>query len=140
MRLTALGNIVDGCVNQIPLHYENTEVLNYVVMPNHIHIVIAVETQYIAHALTPTPMVVNRGCLRPPMHGEPSEDFHHNSVLAQVVGTFKAAVTRMTCRKGMCIWQRLFHDHIIRNKREFDKIMNYVDNNIANWKKDCFYS
>jgi putative transposase len=36
-------------------------------------------------------------------------------------------------------WQARFHDHIIRNSAEFDRIQNYIANNVANWDKDKFY-
>jgi hypothetical protein len=35
-------------------------------------------------------------------------------------------------------WQTRFHDHIIRDSGEFDKIMHYVITNVENWEKDCF--
>ena len=37
------------------------------------------------------------------------------------------------------IWQRNFHDHIIRNEEEYFKISNYILNNPRNWDKDKFY-
>jgi len=36
-------------------------------------------------------------------------------------------------------WQSRFHDHIIRNSAEFERIQNYISNNPLNWKDDKFY-
>jgi len=36
-------------------------------------------------------------------------------------------------------WQTRFHDHIIRNDIEYQKISEYIINNPANWKNDKFY-
>ena len=36
-------------------------------------------------------------------------------------------------------WQSRFHDHIIRNYAEFERIQNYITNNPLNWKEDNFY-
>ena len=36
-------------------------------------------------------------------------------------------------------WQSRFHDHIIRNFAEFERIQNYISNNPLNWKEDKFY-
>jgi putative transposase len=36
-------------------------------------------------------------------------------------------------------WQSLFHDHIIRNNAEFERIQNYIAKNPKNWKEDRFY-
>ena len=135
-----LGEIVDGCIKKIPDIHPDVEVCNYVVMPNHIHMVLSVGAQYIAPAATEGNFR-NTGCLKPPMHGDPVEDNHFNSRLAVVIRTFKAAVTREARAQSIAplqVWQRSFHDHIIREQHAFDNIMNYVDTNAENWNMDCF--
>lgn len=142
-----LGEIVCQHINNIPRHYTNVEIWNHVVMPNHIHMVLAVGTRFIASGSANAS--ANFGCLKAPKHGDTCEDNHHNSRLATIIGTFKAGVTRtarMTARTRLIaslpidkIWQSRFHEHIIRNQRAFDNIMYYIDNNIVNWNKDCFY-
>ena len=37
------------------------------------------------------------------------------------------------------LWQRSFHDHIIRNKNDYEMIWKYIDVNPAKWENDCFY-
>ena len=37
------------------------------------------------------------------------------------------------------LWQRLFHDHVVRNKNDYKMIWHYIDTNPQNWEKDCFY-
>ena len=166
MILSDIGKIVERCILDISNHHTNVELWNHVIMPNHIHMVINVGTQpapvgtrYIASEQPMQTAGQNMGCLRAPRHGEPCEDFHHNCSLAVVVGTFKAAVTRlMRTRYGLmrtrCIaslqqrqqqqiqtvWQPRYHEHIIRNQRAFENIMNYVDTNIEKWSHDCFYT
>lgn len=167
MILSDIGKIVERCILDISNHHTNVELWNHVIMPNHIHMVINVGTQpapvgtrYIASEQPMQTAGQNMGCLRAPRHGEPCEYFHHNCSLAAVVGTFKAAVTRlMRTRCGLmrtrCIaslqqqqqqqqiqtvWQPRYHEHIIRNQRAFENIMNYVDTNIENWSHDCFYT
>lgn len=158
MILSDIGKIVERCILDISNHHTNVELWNYVVMPNHIHMVINVGTQpapvgtrYIASAQPMQTTGRNMGCLRAPRHGEPCEDFHHNSSLAVVVGTFKAAVTRLMRTRCIAslqqrqqqiqtVWQPRYHEHIIRNQRAFENIMNYVDTNIEKWSHDCFYT
>ncbi len=41
---------------------------------------------------------------------------------------------------GFSIWQKLFHDHIIRNEDEYRQIWNYIDTNPLKWHEDCFYN
>ena len=38
------------------------------------------------------------------------------------------------------IWQRNYHDHIIRNEAEYLKIWEYIDTNPQKWQDDCYYS
>ncbi len=156
MILSEIGKIVESCILDISNHHTNVELWNYVVMPNHIHMVInlatppPVGTRYIASAQAMHNAGQNMGCLRAPRHGEPCEDFHHNSSLAVVVGTFKAAVTRLMRTRCIAslrrqhqiqtVWQPRYHEHIIRNQSAFENIMNYVDTNIEKWSHDCFYT
>lgn len=152
MHFSRLGEIVAQSLESIPIHYPNAEVYNYVVMPNHVHLVISVRTRYIASPqtdVTDKRINSNLGCLKPPKHGEACEDFHHNSRLATIIGSFKAAVTRAANRLGggdglggrdvsRPYWQQRYYEHIIRDQRAFDNIMNYVDNNVMSWESDCF--
>ena len=69
--------------------------------------------------------------------------------LGSIMRGFKSAVTtfaKINRTDTMhCIstnnfgWQPRFHDHIIRNSVEFERIQNYIANNVANWKEDKFY-
>ena len=158
MILSDIGKIVERCILDISNHHTNVELWNHVIMPNHIHMVINVGTQpapvgtrYIASEQPMQTAGQHMGCLRAPRHGEPCEDFHHNCSLAVVVGTFKAAVTRLMRTRYIAslqqqqqqiqtVWQPRYHEHIIRNQRAFENIMNYVDTNIEKWSHDCFYT
>jgi REP element-mobilizing transposase RayT len=37
------------------------------------------------------------------------------------------------------LWQRSFHDHIIRNEHELNLVRQYVESNPAKWAEDTFY-
>ena len=56
------------------------------------------------------------------------------------VACFKSMVT-MNARKinSGFGWQTRFHDHIIRNDEEYQRIANYIENNPANWGKDKYF-
>lgn len=168
MRLSELGRIAADCLHEIPAHHPDAEIISQVVMPNHLHIIIAitrppignpgipgsgipgpVRTRYIAsssaESIIASPGAKSNilGCLKPPKHGEICNDFHHNSRLAVIVGSFKAAVTRLArtrCIASLPVWQPRFHEHIIRNQHALDNIMTYIDENVSRWDKDCFNS
>ena len=142
IRLTKIGYIAENCIKQISSHHKfKVDIIDYVIMPNHIHMIIYIETvgaQYIA----PCP---NTGALKPPMYGRQCDNNHFNSKLAIVIRTYKAAVSRMvaTSQRAQCIaplqlWQRNYHEHIIRDQHSFDNIINYIDTNVEKWDSDCF--
>ena len=56
--------------------------------------------------------------------------------VSQKIKTFKTLVTK---ELGFSIFQRSFHDHIIRNEKEYLLIWEYIENNPMNWAQDCFY-
>lgn len=171
---STLGSLVKENIEKIPSYYNDVEIPNHVVMPNHIHMVISIATtpvgtRFIASAASETPKTSETsetpqaseaseaspespaspqklGCLRQSRHEAPeSQDFHHNSRLASVVGAFKAGVTRQARARQIPsqsgnpeIWQQRFHEYIIRSERAYTNIMNYIDNNVANWRNDTF--
>lgn len=59
-----------------------------------------------------------------------------NLTVSNVICQLKGAVTK---RIGYSIWQKSFHDHIVRNKDEHLNIARYIQDNPKNWERDCFY-
>jgi hypothetical protein len=37
-------------------------------------------------------------------------------------------------------WQARFHDHIVRDQEEMNRIADYIQNNVRRWKEDKFYT
>ena len=58
-----------------------------------------------------------------------------------VIGQYKMTVTKCIREiKPDCkVWQRSFHDHVIRNQSRYEKIWNYIEDNPRKWEEDCFY-
>ena len=57
--------------------------------------------------------------------------------LQNVIGQLKSYTTKMF---GAKLWQRSYHDHIIRNEKDYQRIWEYIDTNVLKWELDCFYS
>ena len=110
LRLTQAGKIVDQAIRDIETHYEAVTVDQYVVMPNHVHLLISI------------------GCT----NGRPMVA----PTISRIVQQMKGAVTKQI---GQNIWQRSFHDHVIRGDEDYRMIWQYIDANPALWEKDCFY-
>ena len=56
--------------------------------------------------------------------------------IVTVVGQMKRSVSK---RIGEAVWQRSFHDHVIRNKNDYDEIVKYICENPIRWQYDCLY-
>ena len=110
--LSRIGDIIDKEINKIPTIYENVEIDKYVIMPNHIHLIISLNGNEDGRPeVTPT--------------------------VSHIIKYFKGSISKQI---GFSIWQKLFHDHIIRNEAEYLKIWEYIDTNPLKWQKDCYYS
>ena len=110
-QLSKYGKIADQTIQEIPIHYPAITVDHYVVMPNHIHLLLQINT-----GADGRPMVA--------------------PTISVVIQQFKGAVTKQI---GQSIWQKLFHDHVIRGQSDYLKIWEYIENNPAKWEEDCFY-
>ena len=42
-------------------------------------------------------------------------------------------------RAGIPLWQKSFHDHVIRGEADYRRIWNYIDANPRKWREDCYY-
>ena len=56
--------------------------------------------------------------------------------ISTVIQQLKGVVTKQI---GHPVWQKLFHDHVIRGEMDYLKIWEYIDNNPTRWEEDCFY-
>jgi REP element-mobilizing transposase RayT len=115
MLLNAAGEIADAHWQQITAHRSNIQIDVFVVMPNHIHGLLWLSRD--ANDEAPS--------------------------LSSVVGAYKAGVTREIRRlmqnETMIVWQKSFHDHIIRTQDALDRIRAYVIENPARWAEDKFF-
>lgn len=61
--------------------------------------------------------------------------------LTAVVGAYKSRVTRLIHATGYKgdIWQRSFHDHVVRTQDAWERIWKYIEENPYMWETDCFY-
>lgn len=116
LTLTTCGRVVDAAIQKINGYKDCVFVDKYVIMPNHLHLILIIES----------------GTSQAP---SPTTD-RANATIPQVVSLFKRYCHR-TC--GKCVFQRSFHDHIIREEADYRKIWEYIDQNPQRWASDCFY-
>ena len=58
------------------------------------------------------------------------------AVIPQIIQSLKSMTTK---HFGFNLWQRSYHDHIIRTDAEYIKIWHYIDENPERWMDDCYY-
>lgn len=91
----------------------------FVIMPNHIHAIVRVIPEK------------NSVAYRPP-----------RSISSFVAGFKSAATKRINQYRGTPgepVWQARFHDHIIRNPREYERIAAYIAANPLKWDEDRYF-
>lgn len=61
--------------------------------------------------------------------------------ISRMVGWLKMNASKKihTMDPNLNVWQRSFHDHIVRDEKDYENIWQYIDTNILKWKMDCFY-
>jgi REP element-mobilizing transposase RayT len=110
-KLNTFGMIAETMIQEICMHYENIVIDKYVVMPNHVHMIVVI-----------------------------NDNSKRNS-LDTIIGLYKSGVTRKIRKysPNISVWQRSFHDRVIRCQAEYEKVWSYIDTNPQRWSKDCFY-
>ena len=121
--LSNTGNIVKIAIENIPKIYRHVDIDIFMIMPNHIHMIMRIEDDGRDGGdgdgrtlCVPTSVTVT---------------------VSRVIKQFKEYVTKQI---GFSIWQPGFHDHIIRNEPNYQRIWQYIDENPARWADDQYYA
>jgi hypothetical protein len=120
--LSKIGAITEKYIKNIDLKYENVYVDKYVIMPNHIHMIIALKDGAINGAMLASPPTDSGKAL-------PSA----NALIPKIIRSLKILVTK---EAGTSIFQKSYYDHIIRNQADYLTKWNYIDTNPARWVDD----
>ena len=115
IKLSEVGVFTEKQVSLLKEHYTYCNPILWVVMPNHLHLLIEV---FSTDRLPQERMAVS-----------------------VIVGGLKRAVTLYAKRNNIeFAWQPRYHDHIIRGNHDAKPIEEYIVNNVAKWSEDCFFS
>ena len=113
-RLSEYGIAAEKTLLEMSAFYKDVAIEKYVIMPNHVHLIIAIEPAAGGGVRSPRP-----------------------TNLLTVIRSFKTMVTR---ELGHSIWQTSFYDHVIRTEANYLRIWQYIDENPACWAEDEYYS
>ena len=109
-RLSEYGNIVEKEISVLSKTYDAVKVVKHVVMPNHVRMIVVIGDS-------------GRTQFAP--------------TISRAIKQFKGSVTNQI---GFSLWQKSYHDHIIRSAAQYRRIWQYIDTNPATWPQDCYYT
>lgn len=111
-RLSQYGKVVEKAIQNIPICYAGVSVDKYVIMPNHLHLLLRIDAEENGRAM-PVPTI------------------------STIIQQTKGYVTKQI---GCSIWQSRFYDHVIRNQADYDDVYRYIENNPTQWEQDELYT
>jgi REP element-mobilizing transposase RayT len=157
MELSEIGEWTYQCAEKIETINDNVFVPEFVVMPNHVHLIVIMDNDDLRLPRCDSPTT-------PDDDGNPEDwvvglPYHDSRIdivseineemqsranrcgrLSHIIGQFKSAITKHAHEKEIPFaWQPRFHDHIIRNGTEMNRIADYIQNNPMKWELDRFY-
>jgi len=150
MRVNAWGEIVQRTWDNLPNHFRQVALDQFIVMPNHVHGIIMLNDERRCGvgakqgssaspaSVPPAIPVTNQGkageSLALPLHGTVAGS------LCAVVQNFKSVTTRKINKirhtPAHPLWQRNYYEHVIRNDRDLAAIRDYIAGNPARWLDD----
>ncbi|WP_460969720.1 transposase [Spirosoma migulaei] len=143
MHLSNIGILADVFWHEIRRHAQQIELGSFVVMPNHVHGILILNENPIIPNVVETRHALSLP-IPPPSTQLPSQQRFQNqgkNSVSSIIGSYKSAVTKHAHRLGLDFgWQGRFHDHIIRNDGEYQRINDYIESNPENWDKDRFFN
>lgn len=136
MILNDASKIVAKCWNELSKHYPNIILDEFCIMPNHVHFIVGVDNSvFLANSIDNLNTKDTNPTLNPEMniHG-----------VFEFIKSFKSFSSRkineMNKVLGVSSWHSRFHDHIIRDENEYNRIKIYIRNNPKAWEKDKYDS
>ena len=132
MVLSDIGKYAEEQFKNVSSHYPYAEIPLWTIMPNHLHAIVIIDgnkTKY------------DRRVVEAWRAASLRDIANLQGWLSVVIGGLKSSITRFANENTLDFsWQPRFHDHIIRDTSELNRVVTYIENNVANWKDDEFYT
>ncbi len=130
MELSGIGEMVQKYWDQIPEHFGNIQLDEFVVMPNHIHGIVVINNLRCVHCRD-VACNVSTGNIMSRISPKPKS-------LSTIIRSFKSAVSNWCHKNNFAFfqWQPRFYERIIRDENELNQIRKYIRNNPIKWDLD----
>ncbi len=126
VQLKRIGKIIEKNWMEIPIHYSNTRIDEYIIMPNHHHGILII--------------CQNQG----------NNSFKERAIarvaltLGSIIGSFKSRcvvenlnfIKKNKLNEIGKIWQKNYYEHVIINDKELSEIRKYIRENPGKWLED----
>jgi REP element-mobilizing transposase RayT len=140
--LNEYGEIAKKCWLEIPEHFPNAILDEWIIMPNHIHGIVIIFEKKINDAENKIAYEKNvrdkngdkNFCLLPEIPWQTKL----SKSISSIIRGFKIGVTKYCHENNVpnFQWQKSFYDHIIRNEQALINIRKYIQNNPIKWELD----
>ena len=144
MILNDLGIKLNELIAEIPSHHSYAKTPVYQIMPNHLHLIVCIDGSRVARRDVACRDAACRdaACHVSTTNNNKMQEIADQCGLVSIaMGGMKSALTNHAHSNKIPFgWQTRFHDHIIRDQEEWERIANYIENNPASWENDKFYT
>lgn len=112
-----LKEIINKNLLELDKYFSNVEINKFVVMPNHIHLILIIK--YFIKGVTLGKVIA--------------------VLKSKTVVDWLKVIEKNKLNSIAAIWQRNYHEHIIRDKNEQLKYSRYIESNPNNWLNDSYH-
>ncbi|MEJ5283963.1 MAG: transposase [Brevinematales bacterium] len=151
IQLNDYGKIAQKYWLEIPSHFPDVSLDEFVIMPNHFHGIVIIneivgKVGAIHELLQPSQPEFPQPSQ--PELSKIQEDIESPKIrrkmtIPKIVGRFKMnsakEINLLRQTPGIPVWQRNYYEHIIRIEKELNNIRKYIINNPLKWKTDEYY-
>jgi len=130
MALTAAGRIVEESWVRTPTLRPYVTLDAYAIMPNHVHGILFLHERTTGDRSDG----VEAGRRS---FASPSQTI--GAIVRGVKGASTSRIRKLGTQADVQIWQREYHDHVIRDACDLDRIREYIQNNPRKWELDRYY-
>ena len=116
IQLSEYGKIIHKEIEETHLYYKNVIIDKFVVMPNHVHLIVSIQNE--------------------DGNGAPGASRPTNALVPNIVGILKRKTNKLY---GFDMWHVSYHDRIIRDEAEYHTKWRYIDENPVRWAEDEYY-
>ena len=137
MQLSQIGQYAYDQFINVKTHYPYAEIPLFVIMPDHIHAIVTIDGENdtcrdVARNVSTSARNVSTG-----VNTQMANISPRKNSLAVVMRGVKSSITHYANKNNIPFaWQTRFHDRIIRNQAELDRISDYIEKNVVNWHDD----